>query len=124
MLLIRTVVSSTPPIVHVQLGDPLFCYHLQLEKGMALHLKKLESPSPRNAMWQDWLELDMWFCRRFFKFSNFQHYIFAILLALPLEKVWQLIQGCFVSNLVEIAWLSGPFEVGKYISINLLLSPF
>ena len=63
LLLITTVVSSSPPIVHVQLGDPLFCYYLQLEKGMTLHLKKLESPSPKNAIWQVWLELDMWFCR-------------------------------------------------------------
>ena len=64
--------SSSPPIVHVQQGDPLFCYYLQLEEGMTLHLKKLESPSPKNAMWQVWLELDMWFL-------NFQH-ILAILL--------------------------------------------
>ena len=66
LFLIRIVVSSSPPIVHVKQGDPLFCYYLQLEEGINLHLKKLESPSPKNAMWQVWLELDMWFFRSFF----------------------------------------------------------
>ena len=28
-----------------------------LEKGGALHLNKLESPSPKDALWQVWLNL-------------------------------------------------------------------
>ena len=35
----------------------LFHYYLLLEKGVALHLYKLESPSPKNALYQFWLKL-------------------------------------------------------------------
>ena len=35
----------------------LFCNYLPLEKGRALHLKKLESPSPKGALGQVWLKL-------------------------------------------------------------------
>ena len=35
----------------------LFCNYLLLEKGMALHLKKLEFPLPRDALCQVWLKL-------------------------------------------------------------------
>ena len=38
-----------------------FC--LPLEKGMALHLNKLESSSPKNILWQVWLKLYLWFWR-------------------------------------------------------------
>ena len=31
---------------------PLFRNYLPLEKGGTLHLKKLEFPSPKNALWQ------------------------------------------------------------------------
>ena len=52
---------------------------------MVLHLNKLESPSPKDALCQVWLKLAKWFWRRiFFKFviifSLFHNY-------LPLEKV-------------------------------------
>ena len=36
-----------------------------LEKGGALHLNKLESPSPKDALCQVWLKLAQWFWRRF-----------------------------------------------------------
>ena len=49
----------------------LFHNYLPFEKGMALHLKKLESPSPKNALCQVWLKLAHWFWRRrFFKVVN------------------------------------------------------
>ena len=35
----------------------LFCNNLPLEKGGALHLKKLEFPSPNDALCQVWLKL-------------------------------------------------------------------
>ena len=86
----------------------LFRYYLPLEKGMALHSNKLESPSPKNALCQVWLILVLWFFRRrFLKFVNvfplFHYY-------LPLEKgmasIWTnlnlITQECFVPNLVEI----------------------
>ena len=34
-----------------------FCNYLTVEKGVALHLFKLESPSPTNALCQVWLKL-------------------------------------------------------------------
>ena len=44
----------------------LFRYYLPLEKGRALHLNKLESPSPKNALCLVWLKLAQWFWRRRF----------------------------------------------------------
>ena len=35
----------------------LFLNYLRLEKGGALHLKNLESPSPKDALCQVWLKL-------------------------------------------------------------------
>ena len=47
---------------------------------MFFHLKKLESPSPKDALCQDWLKLARWFWRRqflnFFNvFSLFRNYL-------------------------------------------------
>ena len=42
----------------------LFRYYLPLEKGWALHLKRLESSSHKNALYQVWLKLAQWFWRR------------------------------------------------------------
>ena len=42
----------------------LFRNYLHLEKGGALHLNKLESPSPKDALCQVWLKLAQWFWRR------------------------------------------------------------
>ena len=44
----------------------LFDNYLPLEKGGALHLNKLESPSPKDALCQIWLKLAQWFWRRRF----------------------------------------------------------
>ena len=61
----------------------LFHNYLPSEKGRVLHLNKLESPSPKDALCQDWLKLVQWFFRRFLIFVNvillFHNY-------LPLEK--------------------------------------
>ena len=45
----------------------LFCNYLTLEKGRALHLNKLESPSAKDALCQVWLKLVQWFLRRSWK---------------------------------------------------------
>ena len=47
----------------------LFLNYILLEKGGPLHLNKLESPSPKDALYQDWLKLAQQFCRR--RFLNF-----------------------------------------------------
>ena len=48
----------------------LFRYYLLLEMGVILHLIKLESPSPKDALCQVWLKLAQWFWRRFLNFIN------------------------------------------------------
>ena len=37
---------------------------LPLEKDRVLHLNRLESPSPKDALCQVWLKSVQWFCRR------------------------------------------------------------
>ena len=37
-----------------------FCNYLPLKKSMVLHLNKLESPSPKDALCQDCLKLAQW----------------------------------------------------------------
>ena len=49
----------------------LIPYYLPLEKGVVLHLKKFESPSPKEALCQIWLQLDQWFLRRKWKCEKF-----------------------------------------------------
>ena len=49
----------------------LFRNYLPLEKGGALHLNKLESPSPKDALCQVWLKLAQWFWRRRWKCKKF-----------------------------------------------------
>ena len=61
-----------------------FCNNLPLEMGWVLHLNKLESPSPKDALWQVWLKMAQCFWRRRFLkfvdvFSPFCNY-------LPLKK--------------------------------------
>ena len=64
----------------------LFRNYLPSEKGGALHLKKLESPSPKDALFQVWLKLAQLFRRRrFFKISSF--FPPPFLNYLPVEKV-------------------------------------
>ena len=47
------------------------CNYLPLAKGGGLHLNKLESPSPKDALCQVWLKLAQWFWRRRWKCEKF-----------------------------------------------------
>ena len=62
----------------------LFRNYLPLEKGGALHLNKLESPSPKDALCQVWLKLVQWFWRR--RFLNFINAFWLFCNYFPLEK--------------------------------------
>ena len=82
---------------------------LLLWEFSVLHLKKLESPSPKDALCQVWLKLAQWFWRR--KIFKFRHCIFIISKLSPLwkgrgplfEQTWiPFTQRCFVQSLVEI----------------------
>ena len=57
----------------------LFHNYLPLEKGRALHLNKIESPSPMDALCQVWMKLVL----NIFKFHQ---WIFAISKSSPLGK--------------------------------------
>ena len=54
-----------------------------MEKDGALHLNKLESPSPEDALYQVWLKLACWFWRR--RFLNFVNVFSLFRNYLPLE---------------------------------------
>ena len=56
-----------------------------LEKGRALHLNKLESPSSKDALCLVWLKLARWFWRK--KILNFVNFVDAIWLLSPLGNV-------------------------------------
>ena len=62
----------------------LFHNYLPLEEGGVLHLNKLESPSPKDALCQVWLKMAQWFWRR--RFFNFINVFSLFHYYLPLEK--------------------------------------
>ena len=62
----------------------LFPNYLPFEKGVALHLNKLESPSPKNALCQVWLKLAQWLRRR--RFFNVFNVFLLFPNYLPLKK--------------------------------------
>ena len=66
----------------------LFRNYLPLGKDGALHLNKLESPSPKDAFCQVWLKLAQWFWRR--KIFNFINVSSLFRNYLRLEKGWAL----------------------------------
>ena len=59
----------------------LFRNYLPFDKGGALHLNKLESPSPKDALCQVGMKLALWFWRRrFFLISSmYFHYFVSFL---------------------------------------------
>ena len=62
----------------------LFRNDLPLENDVALHLEKLESPPPKDALCQVWLKLNQWYWRR--RFVNVVN-VFSLLLNHPtMEK--------------------------------------
>ena len=70
---------------------------------MDLHLNKLESPSPKDALKQIWLKLVQWFLRRFLNFKNvfllFRNYLpLEKGEALHLNKLTPFSKGCFVPS--------------------------
>ena len=69
-----------------------------LEKGMAFHLNKLESSSPRNAFCQVWLKLAQWFWRRFFKISS-MHFCYFIIIS-----PWKSVLLLHYINIVYQGW--------------------
>ena len=85
-----------------------FRYYLPLEKGMAVHLNKLESPSANNALWHVWLKLALWFRDEAFESlkMSFLYFIISPLVkgrGPTFEQTWiHVTQGCFVPSLVEI----------------------
>ena len=102
----------------------LFCNYLPLEKGRILHLNKLKSPSPKEALCKIWLKLVQWFWRR--KISSlFCNY-------LPLEKnppsfeqTWFLFnQRCFVLSLVEIGTVVLEKIFKNFVSVYLLFRTY
>ena len=87
----------------------IFHNHLPLETGWVLHLPKLESPSPKDALYQVWSKLAQLFWRR--RFLNFVNVFSLFLYYLPLKKRWGpsfeqtrilITQGCIVRSLIEI----------------------
>ena len=61
----------------------LFRYYFPLEKGVALHLNKLESPSSKN-LYQVWIIWAQWFYRR--RILNIFNIILHFCYYLPFEK--------------------------------------
>jgi hypothetical protein len=66
----------------------LFCYYLSLENGYPLSLNKLESPSPKDDLYQVWLNLACSFWRR--KFLKMFSVFLLFCYYLPLEEGYPL----------------------------------
>ena len=82
---------------------------------MVLYLNKLESPSPKDALWQVWLKLSKWLWRR--RFFNFVNVFSLFSNYLPLEKGGTLhlnkLQSPPLKSLVEI----GPVVLEKMMKM-------
>ena len=60
-----------------------------LEKGLTLHLNKLEFPLLKNDLCRVWLKLAKWFCRgRYFIWSVYFYYFLIIS---PCKRAWPFI---------------------------------
>ena len=81
----------------------LFCYYLPLWNDVALYLNKLQSPSPKDALYQVWSKWAQWFWRNFLNFVNlFCNFVIIS----PYEMTWPFTwipftQECFVLSLIE-----------------------
>ena len=101
----------------------LFHYYLPFEKGVALHLNKLEIPFTQGCFpyWPRWFWVDL----------KFRQCIFAISVIFssgknPLKQIWIVFtQGCSLLNLVEIGIviLKKIFKFRQCISAISLLYP-
>jgi hypothetical protein len=67
---VPSLVKISPVFLEKIFNDPTpfwhFCNYLPFEDDLALYLNKLESPSPKDYLYQVWLNLACWFWRRFF----------------------------------------------------------
>ena len=102
----------------------LFRNYLPLEKGTALYLNKLDSPSPEDAVSQGCLKLSQWIWRgKFLKFVNvilpFRHYLPLETLKSPssrdsLSQVWlKLVQWFWRRR-----WKCGKFTTTMTMLVN------
>ena len=89
-----------------------------------LHLNKLESLSPKDALWQVWLKLAQWFWRR--RFLNFVNVFCTISLFSPVgkgrghsfEETWiPFTQGYFVQSLEKLAQWFWRKEFFNFINV-------
>ena len=76
-----------------------FRNYLPLEKGGSLHLSKLESPLPKDALCQVWLKLAQWFWRRRWKCEK--------LTTTTTDKFWS----------EKLAWAFGSGELKSWSSV-------
>ena len=67
----------------------LFRNYLPFRMGVALHLSKFESSSPKDDMCQVWSELAQWFWRIFF--FNFANVLCYFVIISPDEMTWTFI---------------------------------
>jgi hypothetical protein len=74
--------------------------------GVPLHLNKLESPTPKNNLYQVWLQLTYWFFRRGLL-------IFVITCISPLKKTWPFISTIF--NSLYPRMICSKFETGLLV---------
>ena len=72
MLCAISLVEIGTIVLEKKICQCIFAFYnfLPLEKGVALHLKKIESPSSKDAFIQVWLKLVPWCWRRFLNFIN------------------------------------------------------
>ena len=60
-------------------------HYLLYENLMVLHLNKLETPSPKNALCKVWFKLAQWFWRRRFLFNSSIYFRYFIIIT-PMKR--------------------------------------
>ena len=103
-IVLEKIFKWTIPFLH-------FCYYLPFEEDLALYLNKFEFHSPKDSLYQVWLNLACWFWRRRFFKKKFPC-IFTLSLLSPLgeglslsfEQTWiPFTQQWLVPSLVNIS---------------------